>query len=223
MGLLAASISMVGSLFRVQGSVWNSAWPFVLWNTLLAVLIHLISAGCFGYFGTVHLGISEIGHKYCGPLVSFFIVTRVSQSYSRFLTGRQELGNALQQCGEIVTLSIALTRNHNTAAVHRWRKNVADHIALFVSGLITLTHSDKGRLDRDLSDAQREKLDMLVDWVATEHKSDADSLMLLERRIYGLTLLLRRSIMEEKAYLGEANSIGTSGVPPTPLCTFGAA
>jgi putative membrane protein len=212
-GFVGRSWGMLSSLFRMRGSVWNAAWPFVLANTIFALLIHLVSSGVLDHhIGKFRLGIPEQGHKYSAPLVSFFIVTRVSQSYSRYLTGRQELGNALQKCSEIVTLAVMLTRSsRGSAAVHRWRNGIAHHVKLFVTGLMALTQSDKGRLDRELSAAQREKLHAIVHWDTTGLEAiDPDTL--LEKQIYGLNLLLRRAVMEEKAIMGDADSIGNPGV-----------
>lgn len=107
-------------IFQRAGSIWTKVLPFCIFNSLLALAVHVLK---FSY--GIDLSIPDKGHSMTTLFVSFLIVSRVSISLDRYNQARGHLSSMYRESRELVQNIVVFTKSDQSEKAKQYRNELA--------------------------------------------------------------------------------------------------
>eukprot|EP00551_Chaetoceros_affinis_P009330 CAMPEP_0203662776 /NCGR_PEP_ID=MMETSP0090-20130426/624_1 /ASSEMBLY_ACC=CAM_ASM_001088 /TAXON_ID=426623 /ORGANISM="Chaetoceros affinis, Strain CCMP159" /LENGTH=742 /DNA_ID=CAMNT_0050525611 /DNA_START=194 /DNA_END=2422 /DNA_ORIENTATION=- len=94
-------------LCQMHGSVWLSVLPMCAFNAALAVTVFLTDID--DRFN-INLSVTDKGHVFMSLMVSYLVISRLSNSLGRYMDARMYLSDLMRSSRELVQQAVAFTR-----------------------------------------------------------------------------------------------------------------
>jgi len=100
-------------IFRFQGTVWPQ-----IWKQWLAITLYVITAYAFCQWNGANLG--KMKGNFLGSVLSFLLVFRANQSYSRYWQGRTIITHLFSDLREVITVALIFLPGGQRGYAWRW-------------------------------------------------------------------------------------------------------
>jgi predicted membrane chloride channel (bestrophin family) len=135
--------SHVSVIFSLHGSVLPSVLPWCIYNSVVAAVVWVLAKR-----HVVDLSFSGggSGYTFLSVLVSFFTVTNIGTTYSRFWEARGHLGNALNAAELTAHRAAVYTRKETHEKAKAWRTALRKLLTQMLRNMVYTIEEEPGLL-----------------------------------------------------------------------------
>ena len=120
-------------LFQMYGSVWGQVWPYCLFTVCVTYAVDALRDD----YG-IDLTIPDDGQTFIASLLSFFLVTRVTICYNRYIENGALVDTCLKSMTELMQLTCVFTIGDDSPETKDYRFFVAYRAITLLYGTIAL-------------------------------------------------------------------------------------